>query len=110
MFDHDDVDSTAHALEFVPPSQYNAFGPSTHSSNPLMVTETELEVQMKHSIHRIFQELLTKLGKIGGTAVHTGAFSKADWCHLVSSLVEIDSLLIPIASAIQKKDSSQAIL
>ena len=106
VFGHENDQCTPHEFQLVKRRQYFAFGLSTNSLNPLMVTETKKEVEMKYSIHRHVHKLLTKVGKIGGTATYTGAFSKADWCHLVRSVVELDPSLLPPPSAMQCKDTS----
>ena len=110
VFDHANDQSTSHEFQLVKRRHYFAFGLSTNSLNPSMVTETEKEVEMKYSIHRHVHKLLTKVGKIGGTATYTGAFSKAEWCHLIRCLVGLDESLRPPPSAVQCKKISQAIL
>mmetsp|Transcript_7240 Transcript_7240/g.16436 ORF Transcript_7240/g.16436 Transcript_7240/m.16436 type:complete len:258 (-) Transcript_7240:619-1392(-) len=110
MFDNGNGDSHSHALHFVLHCQYLAFGPSTNSHNPVMVTETEREVETKYSMHRIFQKLLTKVGKIGGTGLYTCPFSRADWYYLASNLAALDPSLLPLPSDMQSIDTSQAIL
>lgn len=110
LFDHDDCDSNIHVLKDLSAHQYHIFGPSTNSSNPSVVTETERDVETKYYLHQIFQKLLIKLGKIGGTAVYTGHLSRSDWSHLSSFLGKLDPSLIPLSSAIQSKDTAQAIL
>ena len=96
--------------QFVLPDDYYIFGPSTNFENPAFVTETERSVEMKYQMHKIMHKMLTKVGKIGGTALHTGPISKDQWCHLTRDLSRIEPSLTPRASDISQTETSQPIL
>ena len=110
LFDHVNSDCFAHEVVSVLADQYFIFGPATNSKNPSIITETEREVVTKHNLHRIFQKLLTKMGKIGGTIVNSGYLPRDDWSHLASFLSNVDPTLVSHPRAIQRRDTAQTIV
>ena len=111
IFDHlAENEVTEHKMEFVLPSAYLIFGPSTNKSNPVFITESEKNAEFKYTIHRIMHKLLTKAGKIGGTALYTGPLPKDQWCHFTNALIRLDHTLAPAPSAISTMDTAHHVL
>jgi hypothetical protein len=62
-----------------PLQHYDAFGPGTKVDQPLVITETEREVEERATVSRYSKKLLTKKGKIGGTSTQTIPMSRGGW-------------------------------
>ena len=71
------------------------FGPGSGQADPMFVSETEREVEAKFVVNRISSKLLTKMGKIGGTATMTSFMPKGAFLTLRKKLSSFEPTLQP---------------
>ena len=94
LFDYPGGDG-GHDIFPVESKNYLPFGVSSRHNNPYNVTETERVTEMKFSINRMANKLLTNMRNIGGTERLTEFMSRGTWCSLLAELGSKDASLIP---------------